>query len=75
MRAVKSRDTAPEIAVRGILHRLGYRFRLGGAGLVGTAAAKDGAMGTEFLQFKMRHRPGAGRCAGGDGECRGCLDG
>jgi DNA mismatch endonuclease (patch repair protein) len=28
MRAVKGRDTAPEIAVRKLLHRLGYRFRL-----------------------------------------------
>jgi DNA mismatch endonuclease, patch repair protein len=28
MRAVKSSDTRPEIAVRRIAHRLGYRFRL-----------------------------------------------
>lgn len=28
MRAVKSRDTAPEIAVRRIAHALGFRFRL-----------------------------------------------
>ncbi|WP_316228737.1 very short patch repair endonuclease [Bradyrhizobium sp. SZCCHNR1045] len=28
MRAVKSRDTRPELAVRRTLHRLGYRYRL-----------------------------------------------
>lgn len=35
MRAVRSRDTAPEIAVRSMLHRMGYRFRLHAAGLPG----------------------------------------
>jgi DNA mismatch endonuclease (patch repair protein) len=28
MAAVRSKDTAPEIAVRRLLHRMGYRFRL-----------------------------------------------
>jgi len=28
MRAVKSKDTTPELAVRSLLHRMGYRFRL-----------------------------------------------
>ncbi len=28
MRAVKSRDTAPELFVRRLVHKLGYRFRL-----------------------------------------------
>ena len=28
MRAVKDRDTAPELAIRRMLHRAGYRFRL-----------------------------------------------
>ena len=28
MRAVRHRDTAPELAVRSLIHRLGYRFRL-----------------------------------------------
>jgi DNA mismatch endonuclease (patch repair protein) len=28
MRAVKSRDTAPEMFVRRLVHRLGYRYRL-----------------------------------------------
>ena len=28
MRAVKSRDTKPEMAVRRLLHRMGYRYRL-----------------------------------------------
>jgi DNA mismatch endonuclease (patch repair protein) len=28
MRAVKSRDTAPELIVRSLAHRMGYRFRL-----------------------------------------------
>jgi DNA mismatch endonuclease (patch repair protein) len=35
MRAVKSRDTAPEIIVRRLAHRLGYRFRLCRADLPG----------------------------------------
>jgi DNA mismatch endonuclease (patch repair protein) len=28
MRAIRSRDTLPELAVRSLVHRLGYRFRL-----------------------------------------------
>lgn len=28
MRRVRGRDTAPEIAVRSVLHQLGYRFRI-----------------------------------------------
>lgn len=28
MRAIRSKDTEPEMAVRGLVHRLGYRFRL-----------------------------------------------
>lgn len=28
MSRIRSRDTGPEIAVRSVLHRLGYRFRL-----------------------------------------------
>ncbi len=28
MRSVKSRDTAPELTVRRLVHRMGYRFRL-----------------------------------------------
>ena len=28
MRAVKDRNTKPELAVRSIVHKLGYRFRL-----------------------------------------------
>ena len=28
MRAIKSKDTQPELAVRSLVHRLGYRFRL-----------------------------------------------
>jgi DNA mismatch endonuclease (patch repair protein) len=28
MRAIESRDTAPELIVRGLAHRMGYRFRL-----------------------------------------------
>ena len=36
MRAVKSRDTAPERLVRRLAHGLGFRFRLGGRGLPGS---------------------------------------
>ncbi len=28
MRAIRSRDTKPELRVRSLLHRMGYRFRL-----------------------------------------------
>jgi DNA mismatch endonuclease (patch repair protein) len=36
MRAVRTRDTAPEKLVRSLLHRLGYRFRLHRKDLAGT---------------------------------------
>jgi DNA mismatch endonuclease (patch repair protein) len=36
MRAVRSKNTAPEILVRSTLHRLGYRFRLHRRDLPGT---------------------------------------
>jgi DNA mismatch endonuclease (patch repair protein) len=36
MRAVKSKDTTPERAVRSLLHRMGYRFRLHRKDLAGT---------------------------------------
>ena len=35
MRAVKAKDTAPEMIVRRLLHRLGYRYRLHREGLPG----------------------------------------
>lgn len=35
MRAIKGRDTAPELVVRQVAHSLGYRFRLHGRGLPG----------------------------------------
>ena len=47
MRAVKSRDTAPELAVRAAVRALGYgrRYRLNGAGLPGKPDLVFGAMG------------------------------
>lgn len=36
MASVKSKNTAPELAVRRLAHRLGYRFRLHHSGLPGT---------------------------------------
>ena len=36
MRAVRSRDTKPEMTVRRLLHRLGYRYRLHCKDLPGT---------------------------------------
>lgn len=36
MRSVKSEDTKPEMAVRRLVHRLGYRFRLHRKALPGT---------------------------------------
>ena len=35
MRAVKSRDTGPEMLVRRLVHRMGYRYRLYRKGLPG----------------------------------------
>ena len=35
MRAIRSKDTLPEVAVRSLVHRLGYRFRLHRADLPG----------------------------------------
>jgi len=35
MAAVKSQDTGPELALRRLLHRLGYRYRLHGESLPG----------------------------------------
>lgn len=35
MRAIKSRDTLPELIVRRLAHRMGYRFRLHGKDLPG----------------------------------------
>ena len=36
MRAVKSRDTTPEMAIRKVVHGLGYRYRLHDPSLPGT---------------------------------------
>ncbi|KAF1708088.1 very short patch repair endonuclease [Pseudoxanthomonas sangjuensis] len=36
MSRIKGANTKPEIAVRSLLHRMGYRFRLHGKGLPGT---------------------------------------
>jgi DNA mismatch endonuclease (patch repair protein) len=35
MRAIRGKDTRPELAVRSLVHRLGYRFRLHRADLPG----------------------------------------
>lgn len=35
MRAVKSKDTTPEMVVRRLVHRMGYRYRLHQGGLAG----------------------------------------
>jgi DNA mismatch endonuclease, patch repair protein len=35
MARIHSRDTQPELFVRSVVHRMGFRFRLGGAGLPG----------------------------------------
>lgn len=36
MSRIKGVDTSPEVGVRSLLHRMGYRFRLHGKGLPGT---------------------------------------
>jgi len=35
MRAIRNKDTKPELLIRKALHARGFRFRLGGAGLAG----------------------------------------
>ncbi len=35
MARIHSRDTRPELLIRSVVHRMGFRFRLGGAGLPG----------------------------------------
>lgn len=35
MRAIRANDTGPELTVRSVLHRMGYRFRLGRRDLPG----------------------------------------
>src|ERR1700741_2821493 len=35
MTKIRSRDTKPELAVRRLLHRMGYRYRVHGKGLPG----------------------------------------
>lgn len=35
MRAIRSKDTKPELRVRSVLHRMGYRFRVTPSGLLG----------------------------------------
>lgn len=35
MARIHSQDTRPELLVRSVVHRMGFRFRLGGAGLPG----------------------------------------
>lgn len=35
MRAIRNRDTKPELLIRKAMHARGYRYRLGGAGLPG----------------------------------------
>ncbi len=46
MRAIRSRDTEPERAVRSLVHRLGYRFRL----------HRQDLPGTPDLVFPARHK-------------------
>lgn len=46
MSRIRSKDTGPERAVRSILHRLGFRFRLHGKGLPGTPDVVLPARGT-----------------------------
>jgi len=46
MRAIRSRDTQPELTVRSLVHRLGYRFRL----------HRENLPGTPDLVFPSRHK-------------------
>jgi DNA mismatch endonuclease (patch repair protein) len=46
MRAIRSRDTLPEMAVRSLIHRLGYRFRL----------YRQDLPGKPDLTFPARHK-------------------
>ncbi|MBS0385562.1 MAG: DNA mismatch endonuclease Vsr [Proteobacteria bacterium] len=66
MRAVKSRDTAPERAVRAAVRALGYgrRYRIGGAGLPGKPDLVFGGMRKAvFVRGCFWHGHGCKRCA------------
>ena len=50
MRAIRSKDMKPELAVRGLVHRLGYRFRLHRKDLPGTR--RPGVLFTPESDFR-----------------------
>ncbi|MCB9497436.1 MAG: DNA mismatch endonuclease Vsr [Fibrobacteria bacterium] len=63
MSRIRGRDTKPEIAVRSILHRMGYRFRLHGRDLPGSPDIVLPGRGTVVFVhgcFWHRHK----RCKG-----------
>ena len=64
MRAVKSGDTSPELAVRRLVHSLGYRYRLHGRDLPGRPDLVLPRLGKAIFVhgcFWHRHRCAAGQ--------------
>ena len=64
MKAVRDRDTAPELAVRSLLHQIGYRYRLHVRSLPGTPDIVFPSRKKIVLVhgcFWHRHRCDAGR--------------
>lgn len=62
MRRVKGRDTSPELAVRRIVHRLGFRYRLHGEDLPGCPDLVFPSRGSViFVHGCYWHRHGCAR--------------
>jgi DNA mismatch endonuclease Vsr len=53
MRAVRGKNTAPELLVRSMLHRLGYRFRLHRKDLPGTPLKRNKPVQTPTGQGRI----------------------
>ena len=72
MRAIRKTDTKPEMQVRSMLHRLGYRYRLHDRGLPGTPdLVFSGARKVVFVHGCWWHRHD---CALGKKQPRSNID-
>jgi DNA mismatch endonuclease, patch repair protein len=66
MSAVKGRNTSPEIRVRSLAHRIGYRFRLHGKDLPGRPdLVFRSRRKTVFVHGCFWHQHAAPKCPGG----------
>ena len=59
MRAIRSKDMRPELAVRHLVHKMGYRYRLHKANLPGKPGARlssyTGASGTHTKIARLQY--------------------